>query len=514
MGLSSNREKKGLDVSADGQESIADASIPVSNRKLAVKAKLELVVEEVIRPWAKILQRLDPDATVLIGGSYKKDVGKLTKHADLDLIVISERLQDPETYIACLRDLRAQAMRLQTKNKAGVSFGSSEDYRKLFYTEALSNKEELGLLEVTSIHFLYYPDFVTYCRREKYLGDSLLKGTEVIIKPDLPEGLPGDGYKEVTDSQWIFNLAEKDINQEKDGASHGSNIGGYAEEVREWEKPPYEHLSQDEANECYAKNAKKVLYAGYRWDVEKAIANLILNRGISDPGVLNDAYSKFLYKCLRTSEVEDVNKILEELDPADQYGLQEGFDRLLEYADSEEEGIEDEMLVPALRLLELLDDQDVGSYNSGKMSVLPARVKNQEENDMNSSEIGALVRNALRAGDGVERKNAFLGLRAGSVDAMKELERVLEGNDPWLKRRALELFGEKELSEHLPLEKIYPLLEDEDLAVCCYSAHLLLKAKEEVKEAALKLGKFRDHHAYGIRWGFAREVLNALGGNL
>lgn len=168
----------------------------------------------VVLPLALKLREMDPDAEVLISGSYKNNPDGVRLWSDIDVIVLSRILRNPEQYIECLAALHSlgrdyhlnyqdQGARFHPvffTRATGENFFQycaaqmvMEADRAAQGADALngqfrSEPDYSDYARVLPCHALFYSDSQELLDREpEYLGKRLLKGSQQVLdsKPDL-----------------------------------------------------------------------------------------------------------------------------------------------------------------------------------------------------------------------------------------------------------------------------------------------------------------------------------------
>jgi hypothetical protein len=140
----------------------------------------------VIKPFAEELLSTDAEGVVRVAGSYNDPHAKVRLSSDVDVLVLSEALKEPEKYLYALLSLAnsAQAWREDMAIKGGVQV---EPY---FFTRAITEEDKFALIlsvsgcqekNIIPCHFLYYRDEAELVQREEMLGHRLLGSSRAVL---------------------------------------------------------------------------------------------------------------------------------------------------------------------------------------------------------------------------------------------------------------------------------------------------------------------------------------------
>ena len=172
--------------------------------------KFKAFEELVVHPVALRLREMDPNSEILISGSYKNNPDGVRLWSDVDVIVLSRVLKDPEKYIEFLAALQARALDYHLNYREG-----SDWYQPVFFTRATTENffqhlaahmvmekldaaragtgvQQVGrcvepdyndYAKVLPCHFLYYADAQEMLDREpEYLGRRLLTSSKPVLE--------------------------------------------------------------------------------------------------------------------------------------------------------------------------------------------------------------------------------------------------------------------------------------------------------------------------------------------
>lgn len=306
---------------------------------LSAGAGLRSIAAEVVAPQAATSSRtflkfksfedavLEPAARLLasdslhIAGSYVNNPASLRRASDIDMIVFSSGLKEPASYLSYLNGLE----------KLATSFRTSTGSLPIFFTQA--NNETsftyvarthsgLPLEEIVPCHFLYYGNGEEMMHREPPgLATKLMRDARSLAgsKPPLP-------------------LGEKSAHADLNGL--------------------------------------------VRWDVERAVAELVLNEHTLPRDFIVPHYVDRLILSMRIFAAHDLSfegvsmpTLIRSLDPSGAHGLAQQFQAVLEVRQGTSDGksvaVRD-LITPALTILSILDAAAGGSKAVSSSPSAPA----------------------------------------------------------------------------------------------------------------------------------------------
>jgi hypothetical protein len=267
----------------------------------------------VIRPFAASLGENDPQGVVKVAGSYNKDGAKVRLSSDVDMVVLAPTLKNPEEYLKALLGLSSLASEWRRSRDGGPQ----DRVEPYFFTRAITEEDKFTIIELVTqcparniipCHFLYYRDEVEILSREGDLGKRLLEhsrpaierrgSTDAIFKPEI--GQRGSGNQSFFDAM--------------------------------------------------------------NWNIERAIADLVLNHAILPSRLFVRSYANQLFNVVRNladelplpEEEKALDNILVRLDQDRSKGLTKAFEPIVSIrngADIGEKANLAELLLPAVEIL-------------------------------------------------------------------------------------------------------------------------------------------------------------------
>lgn len=321
--------------------------------------------ELIFRPWAKALQRFDPEALVSFTGSTENPRAPVDRRSDLDLVVISKKLQDPDQLVAWMRKLnsiacefaeplpprirhiaesifvklKARSNELKKANLGVLTVKSSQGTKTVFvdlsqeqpmamrmkrpvvmvcrYGDMLGQVEQVKgnkALEFTNeddiipVHFLFYPTYPAYLQIEQKLAASFAEGVDSIVVPEFP--------KKAINEQTMHDLSQLVRLQ---GLSFDMMIPDdderqmLSEAVTKWENEQ-KNLTDNAIS--------------YRWGVERALAEFVLHARIMPLASRIDKFSEQLCKGIKRNSTKEYSFAFTELDPMNRYNLVEAYQEI------------------------------------------------------------------------------------------------------------------------------------------------------------------------------------------
>jgi hypothetical protein len=270
--------------------------------------------KQVILPFAKSLASNDAQGIVKVAGSYNKSGAKVRLSSDVDMVVLSPLLKDPEQYLRALLELSNLAERWRD----GRNANGEDKVEPYFFTRAITEEDKFTIVELVTqceprniipCHFLYYRDEAEILAREGDLGKRLLEHSRPALQ-----------RRGSTDA--IFN----------------PEIG---------RKDP----------------ARQSTFDAISWNIERAIADLVLNHAILPSRLFVRSYANQIFNVVRnladelpiSEEQKTLENILVLLDQDRGTGLSRAFDPIVSIRNGADIGGEkanlSELLTPAVEIV-------------------------------------------------------------------------------------------------------------------------------------------------------------------
>lgn len=212
----------------------------------------------VIDKLSALLEIVDSNSSVLVTGSYRNNPANLRQTSDIDMIILSKSLRSGSTYIEFLENLKDLSR----------AFKDSTQLTPVFFTTAAAEnnfiymaRKERSLDGVVPVHFLYYKD-----ENELFHLEPLGLATRLFISSKVIKG--------------------------KDQYSVTPN------------------------------GNKTTVSENIRWDIERSIAELILNDGVIERDWLFSNFNNSVYISIRRNtdalglEGSSVKSVLDYFDPS------------------------------------------------------------------------------------------------------------------------------------------------------------------------------------------------------
>jgi hypothetical protein len=200
----------------------------------------------VIVPFCDKLTSLDPEGVVRVAGSYINPTARVRLSSDVDLVVLSPGLKTPERYITALLTVASLAADWRQEMKSSHN-SHVEPY---FFTRAITEEDKFMLTRIVTgceeknilpCHFLYYRDEAEIVQREEDLGRRILTASRAVL-----------GGKPNTEA--VFK---------------STSVG------------------------------KLSSLGAIQWNIERAIAELVLNHSLTTPGLIVRGYANQIYHAVR-----------------------------------------------------------------------------------------------------------------------------------------------------------------------------------------------------------------------
>jgi hypothetical protein len=282
----------------------------ISDARSALFREFEI---EVITKFATFLALEDEHSAVRVAGSYNDDSRAVRGRSDVDMIVLSPKMKDPTFYLKALLEFNALSTHwLQERSsdltKASPTFFTevSTEADRIFLTRLIHNVPETNVLPC---HFLFYKNEPELIGREGELGRRLLQGSRPVLqKRDHTDGIMKTPALEPYDRQI--------------------------------------------------------------WNIERALADYILNAGLMPSDHLNPRFADHMNSTCRQlvdtlligKDNQTVDFLLRFLDPDKGDGLLIAFKPIFDIRDGARYGEENQLqalITPALLLLERLHSKDL-----------------------------------------------------------------------------------------------------------------------------------------------------------
>ncbi len=282
----------------------------ISDARSALFREFEL---KVITDFAKFLADNDEHSVVRVAGSYNDGNRAVRGRSDVDMIVLSPKMKDPAFYLQALLEFNKLStqwleQRSGDLTKAAPTFFTevSTEADRIFLTRLIHNVEET---QVLPCHFLFYKNEPELIGREGELGRRLLQGSRPVLH-----------NRDHTDS-----------------------------------------IMKTPALEPYDKQI---------WNIERALADYILNAGLMPTEHLNPRFADHLNSTCRQlvdtlligKDNQTVDFLLRFLDPDKGDNLSIAFKPIFDIRDGARYGQENQLqalITPALLLLERLHSKDL-----------------------------------------------------------------------------------------------------------------------------------------------------------
>lgn len=282
----------------------------ISSSRSALFREFEL---KVISEFAKFLAEQDEHSAVRVAGSYNDDNRAVRGRSDVDMIVLSPKMKEPTFYLQALlefNDLSTQWLKERSSDvsKTAPTFFTevSTEADRIYLTRLIHNVQEMHVLPC---HFLFYKNEPELIGREGELGRRLLQGS----RPVLPNRDHTDGI------------------------------------MKQPTLEPYDRQI---------------------WNIERALADYILNAGLMPSEHLNPRFADHMNSTCRQlvdtlligKDNQTVDFLLRFLDPDKGDGLSIAFKPIFDIRDGARYGEECQLqalITPALLLLERLHSKDL-----------------------------------------------------------------------------------------------------------------------------------------------------------
>lgn len=156
----------------------------LSEQKVETISKLQNFETSIFESIKSCIFSSDPNSCIKIAGSYKNNADRIRLTSDIDVIIFSEVLSNPNEYVALLKDINQRAL-LPTEQQ---SFYFTKVNSEIYFIHEAKKSTGLPFNKLVPVHFLVYNDM-----KEFFTLEPQPLASRLIEKED-----PFNGSKETT----------------------------------------------------------------------------------------------------------------------------------------------------------------------------------------------------------------------------------------------------------------------------------------------------------------------------